>query len=413
MSSHPNDPTETTASAAQPPVASEDLYSLDEGMLERYLLGTLRPNEIEAATQFFSDPIQARVLRKFQEWAEQVPAANPPSEADKLANLWEMICDQQTIGSPLYDIAAKRAGRLINENPKSGRGKAVLGKQTLRTARQNEGIFSGRTLRGASWLAGGLLAIPLAVVMMRSTAPSRFEMTRTYKTHVGQQAIVTLGDGTRVTLAPQTSLTLTRFGTRSRTVALNGEAYFDVAQSSGVPFIVQSGRVMTRVLGTAFLVRHYDEDTHVQVVVAHGKVHLAGAALPSAGLTLTNGRAAVVSDSTVKLGTADDAISETGWLNGSLNFVKTPLPEVLATLSRWYGYRFRLSDSTLSHERITAALSTRSSAAALANLEQLLSVNLTVVGDTVVLTPQTKRPTSGTHRMRSYDLWTPTREVGR
>src|SRR6185312_356111 len=121
MSFSSDDPTEITHPAERPPVASDKQYSLDEGMVERYLLGMLRPDEIEAATQLLSDPAQARMLHKFQAWVERVPAEDPPHESHMLVELWAKIRDQQPTGTPLYAVAAKRAGKLAHEKPERGR----------------------------------------------------------------------------------------------------------------------------------------------------------------------------------------------------------------------------------------------------------------------------------------------------
>jgi hypothetical protein len=94
-------------------------------------------------------------------------------------------------------------------------------------------------------------------------------------------------------------------------------------------------------------------------------------------------------------------------------FHDTSVETVLAALTHWYGYQFRCADPTLLHKSVTIMVSVQSSSAALAKLEQILGVNLTVAGDTVTLTPQPARPANGIPRTRSYDVWTSTKEVGR
>jgi ferric-dicitrate binding protein FerR (iron transport regulator) len=59
-----------------------------------------------------------------------------------------------------------------------------------------------------------------------------------------------------------------------REIRLNGEAFFEVAQDAGKPFIVQSGALRTRVLGTSFNVRAYNGDEMQSVWVATGKVQV-------------------------------------------------------------------------------------------------------------------------------------------
>jgi ferric-dicitrate binding protein FerR (iron transport regulator) len=214
-------------------------------------------------------------------------------------------------------------------------------------------------------------------------------------------------------LAPQTTLRLAQFGAQSRTVTLQGEAYFEVAGAAGTPFIVQSGSMATRVLGTAFVVRHYSDDTRARVSVTAGKVNVSSLDRHFAPVTLTAGHAADVADSTISVRTGDNVALDTRWVDGELFFHDTPLLDVLTTLHRWYGYQFRCTDPALTRQLVTVILSTRSSSASLAILEQVLSVNLTVTGDTVTLAPRPARPVHGNARMRAYDIWTPNKGAGR
>jgi transmembrane sensor len=248
----------------------------------------------------------------------------------------------------------------------------------------------------------------LAVTFMR--VPRITETTQHYATRTAQRATVTLDDGTRVMLAPQTTLRA-HFSSTARMLDVDGEAYFEVARSTGAPFVVQSGGMNARVLGTAFLVRRYG-DARVHIAVTEGKVQVTAERV-SSPVTLSAGGIAEVTDSTVLALPPTDLKGETAWINGKLSFDDAPLSDILATLSRWYGYQFRVADPALARLHVTLVVSTHSSASALANLEQLLGVTLTVAGDTVTLTPHPARSTKVTPRIRTYDVWTPTREVGR
>jgi transmembrane sensor len=217
-----------------------------------------------------------------------------------------------------------------------------------------------------------------------------------------------------VTLGPRTTFRVLQFGVNTRMVALErGEAYFEVAHAAGGPFIVASGAALTQVLGTAFLVRYDPANPHVRVAVTDGKVQLKTSSHAKSGVTLTAGQMGEVTDSTTQVITVDDLSPGTEWTPGRVIFHDTPLATVLQTVSHWYGYQFRLTDQTLGTRNVTMVISTRSSAEALAAIERVLLVNLTVVGDTVTLVPQPARPNRNTPRIRTYDVWTPTREIGR
>ena len=253
-----------------------------------------------------------------------------------------------------------------------------------------------------------------AVVLAHQAGKPQSEEARIYATRPYQQAILNLDDGTRVTLAPQTTLRVLHFGARDRIVTLEkGEAYFEVAQTSGAPFIIHSGTATTQVLGTAFLVRYDPSNPHVRVAVADGKVRVATSARRAVVVTLTAGQVGDINDSTTHVSTADDLTPGTEWASGRIIFRDTPLATVLQTVSRWYGYQFRYADQTLGARSVTMAISTHSSAEALASIERIVAVNLTVVGDTVTLAQQTRRSGHSGPRIRSYDVWTPSREVGR
>ena len=277
--------------------------------------------------------------------------------------------------------------------------------------------FKTQTLRRLAWFSGTMVVTLLALAVVWHKAPRTIETTRTYATQAGQQATFTLSDGTRVTLAPRTTLRLVQFGSSSRAVTLDGQAYFEVTRSTNTPFLVRTGTVMTQVLGTSFLIQYYANDGPMHIAVAAGKVRILStvpvAWSTSSPVVLTAGHVADISDSTVYESAVKDLISETDWLRGQLMFRHTPVREVLRTLSRWYGYQFRCTDSTLTQENVTLAVSAQSSTEALSTLERILSVHLTVVGDTVTLTPHTKRLEKGPLHKQEYNVWIPTREVGR
>jgi ferric-dicitrate binding protein FerR (iron transport regulator) len=217
----------------------------------------------------------------------------------------------------------------------------------------------------------GLFVIGFA---RRDRAQDNQSASRVYATTTGQRATLTLSDGSRVTLAPRTTLRIDpAFGRDTRTVALDGEAIFDVASRRAAPFLVRTGAVTTRVLGTTFAVRHYTNDPRVQVAVVEGKVVSGGRA---GAITLAAGMVGEISDSTTAL-RADSAARYVTWTHGQLMFYRAPATELLAALTRWYGYQFHLADSTIAAQNLTAALDVRSPDAAFATLKLLLDVDIT------------------------------------
>src|SRR5689334_14659189 len=58
----------------------------------------------------------------------------------------------------------------------------------------------------------------------------------------------------------------------NRDVYLSGEAFFKVTKNPARPFRVFANEIVTKVLGTSFIVRSFEKDTVIQVTVKTGKV---------------------------------------------------------------------------------------------------------------------------------------------
>jgi ferric-dicitrate binding protein FerR (iron transport regulator) len=291
-------------------------------------------------------------------------------------------------------------------------GATEVADQKLRHPRSSRAWSWGRSQGWVGAVLGCLLVVLTGWMIVRNLPSGQeHQVVRRYATATGQQAIVTLSDGTQVTLAPRTSLSLIDFGADSRTVRLEGEAYFSVAKVSGVPFIVQAGSVRTHVLGTKFLVQQDDESGHIRVAVTQGKVVVTSKNIQHPSVTLVAGWVADVTDSSTTTTAMTDEAPYTGWMNGHLVFYRTPARDVLHALTRWYGYQFRLTDSSLARQTLTAVVSTQSSSAALATLKLLLNVDLVFDGKIVTLKP--RNTTVAPPPVRPMDFAHSTHEVGR
>jgi ferric-dicitrate binding protein FerR (iron transport regulator) len=87
--------------------------------------------------------------------------------------------------------------------------------------------------------------------------------------------VIHLPDGSMVILNKHSTIDYTAFGTSgAREVRLNGEAYFDIVHRPGQPFLVHTGGIVTRVLGTAFNIKAYASESSIEVTVDHGKVQV-------------------------------------------------------------------------------------------------------------------------------------------
>lgn len=88
-----------------------------------------------------------------------------------------------------------------------------------------------------------------------------------------QSKKVTLPDGSTVVLEKNSEIHYAKdFARQFREVQFKGEGLFDVVKDPNKPFIVNTGNVITKVLGTSFTVKSFDNDNQITVNVIRGKV---------------------------------------------------------------------------------------------------------------------------------------------
>ncbi len=99
---------------------------------------------------------------------------------------------------------------------------------------------------------------------------------REIKVPKGSTRKIVLPDGTKITINMGSSLKIEPgFGKSSRTVHLNGEAYFDIAKNP-IPFIVNTDHYTIRDIGTIFNVKAYSDDPSFETMVLEGEVEIEG-----------------------------------------------------------------------------------------------------------------------------------------
>lgn len=130
-------------------------------------------------------------------------------------------------------------------------------------------------LRVAAVFVLGVLGFQLYryAAWRRAEELAEAQAPRTFRAAVGRQMLVTLTDGTMVTLNAGSALQAPdKFGGDTREVTLQGEAFFEVAHNALKPFIVHTGPLETKVLGTSFTVRAYPELDQFRINLITGRV---------------------------------------------------------------------------------------------------------------------------------------------
>jgi transmembrane sensor len=255
------------------------------------------------------------------------------------------------------------------------RADEALGHVRQDSGRRAPGVGRGRAriLRGVSWRGHrrvslfvmatlGVAALIIPVIRAPGGARRNNDDSHlhTYETAAGQQAVVTLRNGSRAILGPATTISELAPGTDGgMTVRLTGQAVFSLVHRSSRPFTVRTGNTVTQVLGTTFLVRQYPGDTKARVVVTEGRVSLRATHGDTTSRVVLIPRMLATADDSGKVNvTPEVAIDDyTAWIGGRLVFRKTRIEEIIADLGRAYGAEIRLADSTLATQTLTWTVS--------------------------------------------------------
>jgi hypothetical protein len=85
--------------------------------------------------------------------------------------------------------------------------------------------------------------------------------------------IITLSDGSSVLLKPNSKLSYPKIFTgNQRKVYLSGEGFFEISKNPKKPFFVYANEIVTKVVGTSFRIKAYNDHPNVEVIVRTGKV---------------------------------------------------------------------------------------------------------------------------------------------
>ena len=169
----------------------------------------------------------------------------------------------------------------------------------------------------------------------------------------GSKSSIKLPDGTIVRLNTDSRLTYLNFTAgKNREVTLIGEAYFDVAHDSSRPFIIHTGKINIKVLGTSFNVRNYPQDKELETSLIKGKIEVSLESRPEDIITLKPIDNKVVLTSITYL-RHDSLVAETSWLNDKMVFVNQPLDKIAIELERKYAITVSFKDEKVKKYRYT------------------------------------------------------------
>jgi ferric-dicitrate binding protein FerR (iron transport regulator) len=350
--------------------------SVDWNLLARYLAGEASQPEKETVEAWLqAEPAHLDLGRELEKiW--NVPEIDPgPVEVERL---WLQTAEKA--GIPLSSVPS----RVDRESPVEPR------------IRRFRDLRYPPAFRFLPYAVAVLLFAIIPYFIWKGVSPAAEKIPadlRSLAVAHGQQADLTLSDGTRVRLdAGSTFKFPPDFKGRNREVYLSGEGYFEVQPDGGTSFIIHAHDAVIRVLGTRFNVRAWPRSRRVEVAVIQGSVSLSAARAEKApGIHVSRGQLGVVSEG--RPPTEPRAVETDrylGWLKREAVFQDVPLGEILFQLERWYDVRFVLEDERIASERLTAYIENRPIDEILELISTLTDQDIESRGDVVTLTPRNR-----------------------
>jgi transmembrane sensor len=286
----------------------------DDALLARYLAGECTPAETAAVRQWIAaDPEREGALERLRAVFNTAPPSAPPPDLDAI---WRKIASPRRASFPV--AAPRRRVPLSMITAAAVTVAAIIGERAV-----------------ARWSA--------THVGVREVA-----------TAIGQRATIDLADGSRVVLGPRSRLRMPEhFGDGPRDVSLDGEAYFAVHHDAAHPFRVHAAGGVAEDIGTRFVVRAYNGEPVVRVIVAEGRVSVVrGTGVP---IALSAGQLATIEVQGTATVRPVDTTAYVAFTDGRLVFDGTPLDEVVAELGRWYDLDIHLDAPAYGGRHISAS----------------------------------------------------------
>lgn len=216
----------------------------------------------------------------------------------------------------------------------------------------------------------------------------------TESTDNGQQKVLTLSDGSTITLNANSSLKYPlHYAGDDLEVWLEGEAYFDIVHKTGSEtrsFFVNVPGGAVEVLGTKFNVNTYEQATEVVLVEGRVDVQMKDTSNQiKDSYVMQPGELTRISQLDENITTRKvESEMYTAWTQDKLIFERTPLAKVAERIEHIYNVQFQLNTDELKETRVSGSLPNNDLDVFLNTLENMLNRPVTNRGSLIILGEQ-------------------------
>jgi len=365
-------------------------------LLARKLAGEATPEELAELDQLLTTHPEATFYTELllQVWQEGKHPADTPSEKH-----W-----QQHLGRLQPSFVASTGARPAT---------------TEETAAPVP-FYKRRLLRPVLFIMLPLLVAGGIYLWSRSAriAPAGQEQNIELYAEMGSRKITRLPDGTKVWLNAGSRLRYDAAMNQKdlRSVTLVGEAFFDVVKNKEKPFIIHTGKVAIKVLGTAFNVRAYPGERLTEATLMRGSIELTVNSRPYQKIILKpNEKFALIEDAPVKQAAANthpaapaanntpntekliiqdiqpvhiadkEYVEEVSWTENEFVFQNETLDELAPKMERWFNIRIDIHNPALKEVHFTGVFHKETIDEALAGMQMIQPFKYKITNNHVLI----------------------------
>lgn len=317
---------------------------------------------------------------------------NPTSESEKFWADWRNSYTTHAYDEAVDTLHSIRLGLKTYEDIKlSAEAKLFIFSRIQETNQKL--VFQRLRTTKAIWMAAASIIVILGLVgyyFLPKASSYKSNLAILEKNQTEEQRafskalLIHLPDGSAVKLAPHSKISYPlKFAKEKRVVILSGEATFDIAKDPFRPFLVMANEVTTKVLGTRFNIKAFENMQDVVVSVEEGKVSVyKNTKNPNpdnelTGVILLPNQQAIFDRETdqynKKLIKMPNIIQQNEKI--SFEFDETPIEEVFRRIELAYGIDIEFDDVLLKKCQVTGTFESES-------LFQKLDIITTTIGGT-------------------------------
>lgn len=198
--------------------------------------------------------------------------------------------------------------------------------------------------------------------------------------------LIALPDGSQVWVNVASTISFQAPFGKERVVSVSGEAYFDVTAAASQPFVVKSRGQEIKVLGTAFNIKSYEDESTIKTTLVKGKIQISQSKTGTMRMLTAGQQAISPPDGQLMINQDADMEETLAWKTNEFQFSNEDLKSIMQQLGRWYDVDIVYRGS-VPNRFFTVKISRDKSLTAVLKIMELYGMRFQLEGKTLTVLP--------------------------